>query len=780
MRVLALAPVLVGGCAAETLRLRHVVLYQNGVGYFEREGVAEADRLSIPLRRHEVDDVMKTLTVIGADGHAALSAVMPPNLASVTGEDGPQEPTGTTSLDVTLRDVGGPVTVAYAVPTPTWRAVYRVVLSETGDEALLQAWAVVHNQSNEDWNDVQLPLATGAPFTYALDLRTPEFIARPDLTGTLVGPATDAPVRATRSRDDGDGIGAGDLCPTEPEDLDGFEDEDGCPDPDNDDDRIADAADACPNDPETYNGNDDEDGCPDTGLVLMSDDSVRILEKVFFGANSSRVPRRAHRLLDAIVAKLQRYPTIRRVSVVGHASANERRPIPLSASRAAEVRQALIARGIAAERLVVAVQGRDQPINPRRNARAYEQNRRVEFRITEGGANVAAPRRRSPPRRRSQPRPQRREIEELRVDSRARRRAITPETASLPQAMAFEGTGAGETRYAMPGTVDIPRGSASMVAILNLEVPGTEVLLFRPDRATVASTRHPFRAARLVNEASVDLIEGPVALFARGSYVGEGVLDGLTAGEATFLPFALDATTAVRSEIATELRPHRLLRLVQDRMEVENRRLRRITYTVRGGPRAIGRLWIRHVPLRGFTPTGLPSGAEMDASGVLVPMDVTPGGTTTLVVQEERTEPVSRWLRDSREVLSRYVEGDDTLPPALRASLTAVFTLRARMRELLTERDGLRVELSGQSRRLAELQASLTAVGRAPGGAPLRRQIQRRLAETESETARLSAREAQIASELTELRVARGDAFRGLRYDRNAPPASLSSRPRAD
>jgi OmpA-OmpF porin, OOP family len=63
---------------------------------------------------------------------------------------------------------------------------------------------------------------------------------------------------------DGDGIKDDvDKCPDDPEDYDGFEDEDGCPDPDNDQDKILDEVDNCPNDPETYNGYKDEDGCPD-------------------------------------------------------------------------------------------------------------------------------------------------------------------------------------------------------------------------------------------------------------------------------------------------------------------------------------------------------------------------------------------------------------------------------------------------------------------------------------------------------------------------------------
>ncbi len=54
-----------------------------------------------------------------------------------------------------------------------------------------------------------------------------------------------------------------DKCPNEPEDVDGFEDNDGCPDPDNDKDGILDKDDHCPDEPETKNGVDDLDGCPD-------------------------------------------------------------------------------------------------------------------------------------------------------------------------------------------------------------------------------------------------------------------------------------------------------------------------------------------------------------------------------------------------------------------------------------------------------------------------------------------------------------------------------------
>ncbi|HEX2735620.1 MAG TPA: thrombospondin type 3 repeat-containing protein [Polyangiaceae bacterium] len=64
--------------------------------------------------------------------------------------------------------------------------------------------------------------------------------------------------------DDADLISnSADQCPTEAEDVDGYEDSDGCPDRDNDGDAIEDSADKCANEAEDIDGFQDQDGCPE-------------------------------------------------------------------------------------------------------------------------------------------------------------------------------------------------------------------------------------------------------------------------------------------------------------------------------------------------------------------------------------------------------------------------------------------------------------------------------------------------------------------------------------
>jgi outer membrane protein OmpA-like peptidoglycan-associated protein len=66
-------------------------------------------------------------------------------------------------------------------------------------------------------------------------------------------------IKVEKTDQDGDGL-ADDLdrCPGEPEDRDGYQDEDGCPEPDNDADGVLDPEDACPN----VAGPPAQNGCP--------------------------------------------------------------------------------------------------------------------------------------------------------------------------------------------------------------------------------------------------------------------------------------------------------------------------------------------------------------------------------------------------------------------------------------------------------------------------------------------------------------------------------------
>lgn len=206
---------------------------------------------------------------------------------------------------------------------------------------------------------------------------------------------------------DGDGLADGeDRCPEIPEDLDGYRDQDGCPDSDNDRDGRPDTADLCPNDAEDHDGYHDQDGCPDLDndgdgipdahdkcprereIVNFYQDAdgcpdekpARIarndLQGVTFAHNQESLDETADSLINLLAEKLSVYKGTSLI-VYGHSDPTESNGKALGLARAKAVTEALKKRGIAAERLSLVSMAASEPIANNRSAKGRAQNRRV-------------------------------------------------------------------------------------------------------------------------------------------------------------------------------------------------------------------------------------------------------------------------------------------------------------------------------------------------------------------------------------------------------------------
>ncbi len=139
-----------------------------------------------------------------------------------------------------------------------------------------------------------------------------------------------------------------DKCPDDPEDDDGYLDNDGCPEADNDKDGVADADDQCPNeagtaelagcpnrdtdgdgmgddldrcpyDPEDFDGDRDEDGCPEEpSRVVVEKNFIRINDVIYFDTNKTTIQERSFELVDEIAKVVNENPQILRIRIEGH------------------------------------------------------------------------------------------------------------------------------------------------------------------------------------------------------------------------------------------------------------------------------------------------------------------------------------------------------------------------------------------------------------------------------------------------------------------------------
>lgn len=86
-------------------------------------------------------------------------------------------------LDIEVEG-GGQLGLGYIAEAPVWRTSYRVVLGDASRPARLQGWALVHNDTDEDWHDVQIEFVNGRPDSFLFPLAAPRYARRELVTPT--------------------------------------------------------------------------------------------------------------------------------------------------------------------------------------------------------------------------------------------------------------------------------------------------------------------------------------------------------------------------------------------------------------------------------------------------------------------------------------------------------------------------------------------------------------------------------------------------------------------
>jgi hypothetical protein len=186
------------GCArgpqvqVESLPLKRVVIYRNGVGYFERGGHVEESEVRFKMKEAEIGDFLATLAVMEEGGSSVRAAAFPLDVDDdvVKDQDDPDEKKpkltsdekrGLKTVVLSLDGKAHDLNVGYIAAAPVWRPSYRLVVGKDRS-ADLQAWGIVQNLSGEDWKNVKLSLVAGAPLAFEAQLGTPVIPPKPIVT----------------------------------------------------------------------------------------------------------------------------------------------------------------------------------------------------------------------------------------------------------------------------------------------------------------------------------------------------------------------------------------------------------------------------------------------------------------------------------------------------------------------------------------------------------------------------------------------------------------------
>ncbi len=173
-----------------------------------------------------------------------------------------------------------------------------------------------------------------------------------------------------------------DKCINNAEDKDGFEDSDGCPDVDNDKDGILDINDKCPNKKETINGVMDSDGCPDEDIPQIPLGKT-IFKGITFQGRTATINYQSYPTLDTIAKSMEIYSSTE-IEIIANVdkSSDPDADYELSMNMAGAVRDYLIQKSIAEERITITGLGSSRPIASNVTPEGRRENCRIEINRT--------------------------------------------------------------------------------------------------------------------------------------------------------------------------------------------------------------------------------------------------------------------------------------------------------------------------------------------------------------------------------------------------------------
>jgi hypothetical protein len=298
----------------------------------------------------------------------------------------------------------------------------------------------------------------------------------------------------------------------------------------------------------------------------------------------------------------------------------------------------------------------------------------------------------------------------------------------------------GMTRIDLTTPVTVPDGTSTMVAVINETIAAEETFLFKPGGAGWGYETNPYRVVRFENSTEYVLEPGPIAIYSGGSFVGEGLSEAVGAGTSVTIPFAVETEIMVTSSTQYSGQEMKMTRIVRGVLEVESFYQTTTTWDVRGPIKdADYRVLIRQ-PQSGYNYelAVRPEGTEDLEGAYLIPLTIkakTNSASLQVVEQTPSNISIAIWDQQALPILEKFLAGDN-LDAAARKKLQPVVDLRREIGRIDTEVDGLRRQNAELEQRADQTRRNLEAIQKDPAAAQLRQKLNKRLEEfaTEADT----------------------------------------------
>lgn len=714
-RLLVASCALLCGCGAAVGKpdtsLDRVVVYRNGVAYFERSAHVEGEELTVRVRSDDVDDFLKSLSVLDAQTRASLPVEYPSGGAA----------TSYGVVDMKLRLSGAAphdVTLSYVTEAPAWKPTYRAVLGDKG-KLTLEGWAIVDNASGEDWKGVKLAVAASAAMSFRFDLKTVRFMQRERFdAGPLLAPAPPP-----------GGVpygGSGAKTPYAYE-------------------VSADVLDASIPPAEKLQWAREEIPRMEKrrdqivhvlGLARAQRDVVKVLcinDKLSQTVVALTSARDHLTLLEGALDRDDNAEITHQATILRELS---RRSQALSAESSQCVgEEAAFVGGTTVATIV----------DPDLPDEDEESGGRARPPLGPASATTASP---SPP-------------EQLLPQVPRVTTPAPPPAPRKPSDLTFSTEPVGSGHFEASARTTIASGSSAMVSVFKQEAEGELVYLYDRESAR-GNEAYAFLALRFQNPTAEALEGGPFTVLGKGRLLGEGIAESIPGGGAAFVPFALDRQIVVARTVDEKDEIARVVLVRHGMVSAEMTHVRAERLTLQNRLAEAATVYVRHTSPKGAALREAPKSREKLGAAELFRVEVPAHGEIEVAI-DEATASAKSFDPTSREgaALVRAYVASPSADPATKAMLgkllassEALDGLDAQIREAIAARGAL-------EERKAELEKQIAALRGGPSGAKaLRGELEKKLGDANARLLAAAMDLVTLGEKRLAAKLARDETFR--------------------
>ena len=679
--------------------LGRVVIYRNGVAFYERRAQVIDGRVAVQVPRERVDDFLKSLTVVDPATHRPLAVTIPR-----------QQSESGSFLTMTLETgerTRAEVLLTYVTEAPAWKPSYRVVLGTAG-KVELEGWAIVDNTTSEDWNGVLIGVGASSALAFRYDLWSVRRIDRDLLAGedrlAIAPPSGVSPYSTAGAQElgslDASEVREGDAREGELVEISGT-----APaiDPTSTKTGVTitqDYVKTVPVPGRTFEGTlgSAAGSQPDTTGVSFAGSSSLENQYVVEGVNSTSTGETGEVISISS----------------GGSGSTYRAPKPPPPVRTGDDKLRAISKQVIASHQGVIVEVSGAPSEAQS---AASRGNAVKAALVDAGVPAGSI-----------------HVVTKLADGRApgvRMLAIAPDAAPETRDLGPDAP-VGESHFFADRPMTVKAGTSAMVSMVHGETTGGVAYLYDPVSER-GDQRYAFKSVRLDNPTTDTLEPGPVTVYGEGRFIGEGITEPVPPHASVVVPFALDKQVVVACAETEEDRIAQILVVARGRVtaDLQHRRTSVLTLTSRLGEATT--VYVRHRLDAGWTMVEAPANALAVGDSKLYAVPLSAGATTTITLIEAMPTQRSLALGSSEalDLLTRYLE-DPHADAALVASVAALLATHRKLADLDDRMGTLRDQLGEYRSRSRELAVQLVALKAVKTSGPPMATLRGKLAEMSS------------------------------------------------